>query len=46
MLGVGALCQTICLAALEYGLGTCIADQSIMYDRYGVNMPISLNPKG
>lgn len=33
MLGVGALCQTICLAALEYGLGTCIADQSIMYDQ-------------
>ncbi|MCX6008245.1 MAG: nitroreductase [Chloroflexi bacterium] len=33
MLGVGALCQTICLAALEYGLGTCIADQGIMYDQ-------------
>jgi len=33
MLGVGALCQTICLAALEYGLGTCIADQGIMYDK-------------
>ncbi len=33
MLGVGALCQTICLAAMEYGLGTCIADQGIMYDQ-------------
>jgi len=32
MLGIGALCQTICLAALEYGLATCIADQGIMYD--------------
>ncbi|MGA2367405.1 MAG: nitroreductase [Dehalococcoidia bacterium] len=33
MLGIGALCQSICLAALEYGLGTCIADQGIMYDQ-------------
>jgi len=33
MLGLGALCQTICLAALEYGLGTCIADQGIIYDQ-------------
>ena len=33
MLGLGALCQTICLAAMEYGLGTCIADQGIMYDQ-------------
>lgn len=44
MLGVGALCQTICLAAMEYGLGTCIADQGIMYDqvwrKYG-NLPES-----
>jgi nitroreductase len=32
MLGLGALCQTICLAAMKYGLGTCIADQGIMYD--------------
>jgi len=31
MLGIGALCQSICLAALEYGLGSCIADQGIMY---------------
>jgi nitroreductase len=44
MLGVGALCQTICLAALEYGLGTCIADQGIMYDhvwRKYANIPES-----
>ncbi|MBN1376556.1 MAG: nitroreductase [Dehalococcoidia bacterium] len=44
MLGVGALCQSICLAAMEYGLGTCIADQGIMYDqvwrKYG-NLPES-----
>jgi nitroreductase len=33
MMGVGAICQTICLAALEYGLGTCIADQGILYDQ-------------
>jgi len=33
MLGVGALCQSISLAAMEYGLGTCIADQGIMYDQ-------------
>ncbi len=33
MLGLGAVCQSICLAALEFGLGTCIADQGIMYDK-------------
>ena len=33
MLGIGAVCQSICLAALEFGLGTCIADQGIMYDQ-------------
>lgn len=33
MLGIGAMCQSICLAALEYGLATCIADQGIMYDQ-------------
>jgi len=33
MLGIGAVCQSICLAALELGLGTCIADQGIMYDQ-------------
>jgi len=33
MLGIGAVCQCICLAALEFGLGTCIADQGIMYDQ-------------
>lgn len=44
MLGIGALCQSICLAALEYGLGTCIADQGIMYDgvwRKYANIPDS-----
>jgi len=28
---IGTISQTICLAALNYGLGTCIADQGIMY---------------
>ena len=27
----GAISQTICLAALKYGLGTCIEDQGVMY---------------
>ncbi len=30
-LDVGAIMQTICLAALNYGLGTCIEDQGVMY---------------
>lgn len=44
MLGIGAMCQSICLAALEFGLGTCIADQGIMYDqvwRKHANIPES-----
>ena len=28
---IGTICQTICLAALSYGLGTCIEDQGIMF---------------
>ncbi len=28
---IGALTQTICLVALDYGLGTCISNQGIMY---------------
>ena len=32
MIAIGAICQSICLAALNYDLGTCIADLSIMYD--------------
>jgi len=28
---IGAIMQTICLAALKHGLGTCIEDQGIMY---------------
>jgi nitroreductase len=31
ILDIGAVMQTICLAALEYGLGTCIEDQGVMY---------------
>lgn len=31
LLDLGAAMQTICLAALEHGLGTCIHDQGVMY---------------
>ena len=31
LLDMGAVMQNICLAALEYGLGTCIEDQGGMY---------------
>ena len=44
MLGIGGMCQSICLAALDFGLGTCIADQGIMYDqvwRKHANIPES-----
>ena len=28
---IGSLMQSICLAALKYGLGTCIAKQGVYY---------------
>lgn len=31
LIGLGAIMQTICLAALQCGLGTCIEDQGVMY---------------
>ena len=31
LMDLGAVMQTICLVALEYGLGTCIEDQGVMY---------------
>ncbi|HON58710.1 MAG TPA: nitroreductase [Smithella sp.] len=31
LLDLGAVMQNICLAALQYGLGTCIEDQGVMY---------------
>lgn len=31
LMDIGAVVQTICLAALNYGLGTCIEDQGVMY---------------
>jgi nitroreductase len=31
LLDIGAVIQTICLAALHFGLGTCIEDQGTMY---------------
>ena len=30
---MGCLAQNICLAAMEFGLGTCVADQAITYQR-------------
>lgn len=32
-LDMGCLAQNICLAAMEFGLGTCVADQAIIYQR-------------
>jgi len=31
LLDIGVFCQSICLTALEYGLGTCIEDQGIAF---------------
>jgi nitroreductase len=31
LIDIGAVMQTICLVALNYGLGTCIAYQGVMY---------------
>jgi len=31
LLDLGAIMQTLCLAALHFGLGTCIEDQGVMY---------------
>jgi nitroreductase len=31
LLDIGAVIQTICLAALQFGLGTCIEDQGVAY---------------
>jgi nitroreductase len=31
LLDIGAAMQNICLAALDFGLGTCIEDQSVLY---------------
>ena len=31
LLDIGGVMQTICLAALEFGLGTCIQNQGVMY---------------
>jgi len=31
LLDIGAVMQTICLAAINYGLGTCIENQGVMY---------------
>jgi nitroreductase len=31
LIDIGIVIQTICLAALQYGLGTCIEDQGCMY---------------
>lgn len=31
LLDIGAVMQTLCLAALDFGLGTCIEDQGVLY---------------
>jgi nitroreductase len=31
LIDIGAVMQSICLAALDHGLGTCIEDQGVMY---------------
>jgi nitroreductase len=31
LIDIGIITQTICLAALDYGLGTCVHDQGIMF---------------
>jgi len=44
LMDIGAVMQTICLAALEHGLGTCIEDQGVMYPetiRQAANIPES-----
>jgi len=33
LLDLGAVMQNICLAALDFGLGTCIEDQAVSYPR-------------
>jgi len=33
ILDLGAVMQTICLAALNFGLGTCIEDQGVLYPK-------------
>jgi nitroreductase len=42
LMDMGAVMQTICLVALNYGLGTCIEDQGVMYPeniRSVINVP-------
>ncbi|MCJ7773607.1 MAG: nitroreductase [Desulfobacterales bacterium] len=42
LLDIGAAMQNICLAALSFGLGTCIEDQSVLYPevlRKNANIP-------
>jgi nitroreductase len=44
---IGVLCQTICLAALEFGVGTCIEDQGILFPevlRRSAGIPESVVP--
>ena len=44
LMDIGAVMQTICLAALKCGLGTCIEDQGVMYPeniRAAVSLPES-----
>lgn len=40
---LGCLAQNLCLAAMEFGLGTCIEEQAISYQR-GIREVLSLPP--
>jgi nitroreductase len=35
---IGAVVQNFCLAALKYGLGTCIEDQGVLYPQVARDM--------
>lgn len=40
-LDIGCFTQNLCLAALEYGLGTCVQTQAVMYQR-GIRQVVNL----
>ena len=42
---MGCLAQNICLAAVEYGLGTCVEDQAITYQKAARELLNSPNNK-
>ena len=40
---IGCVAQNICLAAMEFGLGTCVEDQAVMYQR-GLRQLLKIPP--